>query len=273
MLADPAGDALLAELNHHPDMAGALAAAAGERELGSAESVTQVMQWRLENHRGTSGQQDLGGPLPWLPTVPDSLQTELHAWTVRRAQAITDRSKELAGIVAAEQPAWAAPLGDRPAERASARDWERAAALAAAYREQFAVTDESTILGPDQPNKGAQGRARKTAAEAVRVAERWHQSGPIGRATSPETDQYAMDAAVPFADRLARLSPSGRARPEADEYATGSDLSFEDRLARAMNPELDAPDPRPLEQTVADGGEAYGPQQRPQQEQGWGRRR
>ncbi len=273
MLADPAGDALLAELNHHPDMAGALAAAAGERELGSAESVTQVMQWRLENHRGTSGQQDLGGPLPWLPKVPDSLQAELHDWTLRRAEAITDRSNELAGIVAAEQPAWAASLGARPAERASARDWERAAALAAAYREQFAVTDESSILGLDQPNKGAQGRAWKVAAEAVRVAERLHQSGPVDRATSPETDQYVADSELSFADRLARLSPSGRARPEADEHVADSELSFADRLARAMNPELDAPDPGPLEQTVADGGEAYGPQQRPQQEQGWGRRR
>ena len=211
--------------------------------------------------------------MPWLPTVPDALQTELHAWTVRRAQAITDRSSELAGIVAADQPAWAAPLGDRPAERAPARDWERAAALAAAYREQFAVTDESTILGPDQPDKGAQGRARKVAAEAVRVAERWHQSGPVDRATSSETDQYAMDSELSFAGRLARLSPSDRARPEADEYVMDSELSFADRLARAMNPELDAPEPGPLEQTVADGGEAYGPQQRPQQEQGWGRRR
>ena len=59
MLADPAGDALLAEMNHHPDMAAAVAPAAAERELGTAESVTQVMQWRLEKlrnaGRGTSG--------------------------------------------------------------------------------------------------------------------------------------------------------------------------------------------------------------------------
>src|SRR5580765_4279704 len=51
MLADPAGDTLLTELNHHPDMAAAVAAAAAERELGTAESVTQVMQWRLEKLR------------------------------------------------------------------------------------------------------------------------------------------------------------------------------------------------------------------------------
>src|SRR6478752_6573463 len=151
MLADPAGDALLAELNHHPDMAAAVAAAAGERELGTAESVTQVMQWRLEKLRPAGDDEDTGRPLPWLPAVPDTPEGELRDWTVRRGQTIADRAAELAGIVAADRPGWAAALGDRPVEPAPARDWGRAAALTAAHREQFAVTDETSILGPDQP--------------------------------------------------------------------------------------------------------------------------
>jgi hypothetical protein len=57
-----------------------------------------------------------------------------------------------------------------------------------------------------------------------------------------------------------------------DQDATDSELSFADRLARAMNPELDAPEHRPAEQTVAQGHDAYGPQQRPEQEQGRGHR-
>jgi hypothetical protein len=40
-----------------------------------------------------------------------------------------------------------------------------------------------------------------------------------------------------------------------------------------MHPELDAPEHRPAEQTVPQGHDAYGPQQRPQQqEQGRGHR-
>jgi conjugative relaxase-like TrwC/TraI family protein len=189
MLADPAGDALLAELNHHPDMAAAVATAAAERDLSSAESVAQVMQWRLEKLRkpGVIANPDdgLAGPLPWLPTVPDAPAGELHDWTVRRAQAIADRAHELAELVDADRPAWASALGDRPGEPAAARDWDRAAALAAAYREQFAVTDESSILGPDQPAKGTQGRAREAAAEAVQVVEQWNRPRPADRPTPP----------------------------------------------------------------------------------------
>lgn len=187
MLADPAGDALLAELNHHPDLVAAIATAAAERELGSADSVAQVMQWRLEKLRDlhADAADGPGGPLPWLPAVPDGPTGELRDWTVQRGQAIAARSEELAALVDADRPAWAAALGDRPAEPAAARDWDRAAALAAAYREQFAVTDEASILGPDQPAKGAQGRARDIAAEAIRVAEQWNRPGPVDQPTPP----------------------------------------------------------------------------------------
>src|SRR5664279_438162 len=225
MLADPAGDALLAELNHHPDMAAAVAAAAREREMGTAESVTQVMQWRLEKLRDAGDDEHTTGPLPWLPTVPDTPEGELRDWTVRRGQAIADRSAELAGIVAADRPAWAAALGDRPAEPAPARDWDRAAALAAAYREQFAVTDESSILGPDQPGKGAQGRARDVAAEAVRAAQRWNRSGPVDE---PAARPYARVGDRDLAEQLAAAERavtltgpqlSGMPHPDADRSA------------------------------------------------------
>jgi hypothetical protein len=96
-------------------------------------------------------------------------------------------------------------------------------------------------------------------------------SRPASDGARSEADQYATDSELSFADRLARAT-SGRARSEADQDAMDSELSFADRLARAMNPELDAAEHRPAEQTVAEGHEAYGPQQRPQQDQGRGRR-
>jgi len=45
------------------------------------------------------------------PTVPDTQKVELRDWTVRRCKAIADRAAELAGIVAADRPAWAARAG------------------------------------------------------------------------------------------------------------------------------------------------------------------
>ena len=100
------------------------------------------------------------------------------------ARRSVERAAELAEIVDADRPAWAAALGDRPAEPAPARDWDRAAALAAAYREQFAVTDESTVLGAEQPANGTQGRAWAAANNALQAA---HQVAEAG-----QTDQRSL---------------------------------------------------------------------------------
>jgi conjugative relaxase-like TrwC/TraI family protein len=261
MLADPAGDALLAELNHHPDMPAAIATAAGERDLGTAQSVAQVMQWRLEKLREASDDSTPAGPLPWLPTVPDAPAGELRDWTVQRALAIADRSEELAELVDADRPAWAAALGDRPAEPAAARDWDRAAALAAAYREQFAVTDESSILGPDQPGKGLQNRAREAAAEAVRVVEQWNRPGPVDGPTPPtRRPEYRDEPPAPrpyarvgdrdLAQRLAaaehavsitggQLAATLRRDPDHSAPAlTGSATLVHERSRRALEQQL-----------------------------------
>ena len=69
------------------------------------------MQWRLEKLRPAGDDGNPARPLPWLPTVPDTPEGELRDWTVRRGQAIADRSAELAGIVAADRPGWAAGAG------------------------------------------------------------------------------------------------------------------------------------------------------------------
>jgi hypothetical protein len=94
---------------------------------------------------------------------------------------------------------------------------------------------------------------------------------PASDIARSEADQYAPDAALSFADRLARATTPGRARSETDQDAPDPESSFADRLVRAMNPELDAPEHRPAEQTVAQGHDAYGPQP-PKQEPGWGHR-
>jgi len=110
----------------------------------------------------------LDPPLPWLPPVPQGPADGLRENAAIRAARIADRAAELAGRVDVERPSWARPLGDRPAEPAQARDWDRASVLAAAYREQFGVDGDDQVLG-DRVDVGSRGRAWQSADDAVRT--------------------------------------------------------------------------------------------------------
>ena len=230
ILADPAGDALLIEMNHHPDLAAAVATAAAERQLGSAESVAQVMQWRLEKLRSADTEEALAGPLPWLPTIPDAPTGELRDWAVTRCQVINARSQQLSELVDAERPPWAAVLDDRPVEPAAARDWDRAAALAAAYREQYKVTDESSILGPHQPLKGTQGRAWAAANTAVQAA---HQPAQAGH-----TDQRA--SAHRLRDIDEDIPPTPRPHANVGDQDLAARLAATQRIVSLTSAQLEA---------------------------------
>ena len=85
-----------------------------------------------------------------------------------RAQGIADRAAELGDRVDVERPSWARPLGDRPAEPVPARDWDRAATFAAAYREQFGIDDDDQVLG-ERVDAGTRGKAWQSADDAVRT--------------------------------------------------------------------------------------------------------
>ena len=85
-----------------------------------------------------------------------------------RAQGIADRAAELGDRVDVERPSWARPLGARPAEPVSARDWDRAATFAAAYREQFGIDDDDQVLG-ERVDVGTRGKAWQSADDAVRT--------------------------------------------------------------------------------------------------------
>ena len=56
---------------HGTDPVAQLAAAAGSRELDSADDRAAVLDWRLDD----TGHRDAGqGPLPWLPGIPQGLR-------------------------------------------------------------------------------------------------------------------------------------------------------------------------------------------------------
>ena len=107
-------------------------------------------------------------PLPWLPPVPRIPADELVQNARGRAQGIADRAAELGNRVDVERPSWARPLGARPAEPLPARDWDRAATFAAAYREQFGIDDDDNVLG-ERVDAGTRGKAWQSADDAVRT--------------------------------------------------------------------------------------------------------
>ncbi|WP_236788081.1 MobF family relaxase [Amycolatopsis sp. GM8] len=174
ILADPAWPALQTVLHEARD-AGAnpmrlLQACAQARELDTAESVAQVMHYRVSAAMPTPRPGVDRPPLlpgwvatppraddPDAPRGPDSL--ELAAWLRRRAGAIADRVGALGDSVATNPPAWAELLGEVPANPISRAAWIGRAGQVAAYREAFGVSPGVPELLPEH-HGGAQGRAR-----------------------------------------------------------------------------------------------------------------
>ena len=119
--------------------------------------------------RSEHGLRPMAPPLPWLPPVPQIPADELVVNARGRAQGIADRAAELGDRVDAERPSWARPLGARPADPVPARDWDRAATFAAAYREQFGIDDDDQVLGERVDTGTSRGKAWQSADDAVRT--------------------------------------------------------------------------------------------------------
>ena len=100
------------------DPAAALHSAAQVRELGSAEDVAAVLDWRLDT---TGTHSAPTGPLPWLPGVPHQL-AEHPVWgpyLLARQQAVTDTAAAVQAQAAefspTSAPGWARALvGENP---------------------------------------------------------------------------------------------------------------------------------------------------------------
>lgn len=95
------------------------------RGLGDARDAAAVLDWRLGFSTGTGHDLATGGPLPWLPSLPDVLRDDPYwgGYLLAAAAAV----REQAGIVRAEAtgwtptdaPAWAGPLVDLDADLAA----------------------------------------------------------------------------------------------------------------------------------------------------------
>ncbi|MDM4723353.1 MobF family relaxase [Micromonospora sp. WMMA1363] len=177
------------------------------------------------------------------PAVPDWIADTRHRLTNdtskwgqhldERREHLAQRLNDMARDIAAQQPQWAIDtLGQRPDDTRAALAWDRAASLAAAYRQMYAVPDEEPrVLGreprPQDPRRQAYEETRQ-AIEPVR-ADR----ARANRAASAEQAR----------DELRRKLRQVAQRPPIDP-TTGRDSSTErtarqDRQAQAARTQQD----------------------------------
>ncbi|MGY2011974.1 AAA family ATPase [Nocardia gipuzkoensis] len=108
-----------------------LAAAIKARELGSADDVAAVLDWRLD----TSGAHSAPlGPLPWVPGIPEPLRSDpdVGGFLAARARIVTELAGQIrtaaTGFTPATAPLWARPLiGADPGLLSDLAVWRAAA--------------------------------------------------------------------------------------------------------------------------------------------------
>lgn len=138
-----------AEIAGH-DPAAVLAEAVGVRGLDTAESVPDVVRWRLRQLTEARVPERAVDPADWTTRVPAPDGTEAGQYIADLAAATTERQARLGRQLAEEPTGWAlSQLGDVPgveqaAERAA---WERSAGAVAAYREMARVPADQESIG------------------------------------------------------------------------------------------------------------------------------
>jgi DNA primase catalytic core len=205
LTGEPAWPALRAHLlllaAHGADPITQLQAAAGRRQLDSAEDWAAVVDWRLDDtgHRSTGP-----GPLPWLPGIPTQLRghPEWGGYLTARADLVAtlaDRIK--AGVADTDTPEWVTQRGSPVPSHvvADVQVWRAATQVS---------PDDRRPTGPVLLQKAARAWQRhldrQVAGDLAPALQEW---GWLLDQVSPGV---AKDAFAPvLADRLVALSRAG----------------------------------------------------------------
>ena len=143
----------------------ALRQAVASGQLGDAESIAKVLDWRIR-------QQITGMPAvaarPWLDQVPQTGDPDLDRYARELAEAMDERQRRLGEHASEHQPAWTQVLGPVPEHPLDRADWEQRAGQLAAYREMWGWTHpyEPVSAQPGQHSPEARA-AWQAAAEAL----------------------------------------------------------------------------------------------------------
>ncbi|HCT80690.1 MAG TPA: TrwC relaxase [Micromonosporaceae bacterium] len=221
LLADEAVGTLwrlirLAELaGHHPERL--LRTAIGQRQLGTAQSVAEVLHYRITG-RLTGERAGSGGSRPpdalipagdtWEARTPHdrSVYDPIGEYALDVARAMDARCAQLGEELAVSTPGWAAEwLGPVPADTAGQNDWSRRAGVIAGYRETFQAGDDFDPVGPCPKPGRPEARAAWFAA--------WRALG------APQT--LAAESTMDVATLVAVVQAYQREREWAPEWVGG----------------------------------------------------
>ncbi|WP_158071610.1 MobF family relaxase [Pseudonocardia sp. Ae717_Ps2] len=127
-----------------------LVEAVTERGFAGADSVSDVVRWRLRTNTAAREPEQAVDPRDWT-TLAAPLDGEVGEYAQALAVLATDRQDVLGRQVAEQSPEWATahlgPVPDAVEAAAERAEWERRAGIAAAYRELHRVPDEQVSLG------------------------------------------------------------------------------------------------------------------------------
>jgi hypothetical protein len=270
-----------------------LAAVAAQRELGSADSIAEVLTWRLDGclaaHPVPEGAcapepAELAGKvLPWVPSprqsAGESGSVGVARYLSEASELIAARVDQLGSSAVRDRPAWTLVLGRAPEDPDLERQWLGHVAIVAAYREQFTVTtdDPRQILGPFAEPGTAANKPYWHAAESVIAARMLAGLDPAARpTTSGGRSQLASDIyhALPDDERTAiskemaaKLGPlwfGDRNEPDEDAAARPAHaLALADALTKrghmTIAPEQHAGLDEPVEADLARRGRSPRP--------------
>ncbi|MBA3905901.1 MAG: hypothetical protein H0X35_04340 [Pseudonocardiales bacterium] len=165
------------------DAAQILAAAVHSRELETAESIADVLYWRVERRLAEAeAARDVPDPeaaeqselefvaRSFAERTPEG-RDEAGVYLRNLAELMDERAAWLAEQAAASPPTWAERLGPVPEDDPLARmEWTERAAAVAAYREQFGHSSETDPIGR-RPKAGEPERreAWEQAAAALGI--------------------------------------------------------------------------------------------------------
>jgi hypothetical protein len=151
------------------DPAQVLAVAVAERDLAGARDITAVIDARIRNRTGSPVPLP---PEPWSARVPAIADPGRRAYVTEIA-ALMDARKQRLGAHASTFPSpWAVnALGPVPEHPAARLDWQRRAAVIAAWRELSGYHHPADPIGPEP------------AAAAPDLRAAWHEAlavlGPV----------------------------------------------------------------------------------------------
>jgi hypothetical protein len=166
---------------------------------------------------------------------PASVTPTISGYLAEAAGLISSRVDEITSSAVRHRPPWMQALGQPPDHPELERQWLRAIAIAAAYREQFAVKtdDPAQPLGPHAEPGTAARKPYWHAAESVIAARQLAGLDAPASTTIPDAQARAQVAADIY-----------RALPEAERTAIGLGMAaklgtvwFDSRTA----PDGDAP--------------------------------